>query len=95
MDGIIYYVSINENKLVGNMAKKKKNFTSTLKFDFRQLLLDKKMSIKDFAATLDLNYGTVQKMVLSGQALPKRIRLISNIFGLKQKETEKYYIGKE
>jgi hypothetical protein len=50
------------------------------------------MSIKDFASILDLNYGTVQKMVQSGQALPKRIRLVSNILNLKQKEIDTYYI---
>jgi len=74
------------------MAKKKRYFTSTIKFNFRQLLLDRKMSIKDFASILDLNYGTVQKMVQSGQALPKRIRLVSNILNLKQKEIDTYYI---
>jgi hypothetical protein len=58
-------------------------------------MLDRKISIKDFASALDLNYGTVQKMVSSGQALPKRIRLISNVLGLKQKELDNYYIGKK
>ena len=77
------------------MAKKKKYFTSTIKFNFRKLMLDRKISIKDFASALDLNYGTVQKMVSSGQALPKRIRLISNVLGLKQKELDNYYIGKK
>jgi hypothetical protein len=76
------------------MAKKKRYFTSIMKFNFRQLLLDKELSIKDFAHLLEMKYGTVQKMVSAGQALPKRIRLVINIFRLDQKKVD-YYRGKK